>query len=445
MIVLRRRLVFWLIKAYIKKSKKILILSFMAGLLIFFAIIFGGKYIRAVLSFNRQPVVGLVGSYEQDKMPPAVVDKLSHGLTRVEENASVKTDLAESYVVEQGGKVYKFVLRDGIIFNDGSTLESDDIEYHFSDVKVERPDKKTIVFVLNDPYAPFLATVSRPVFKKGFSGIGEYNIRDIELNGSFVQNLTLSRKDNRFEKLKYIFYPTEDALKTAFALGEITEAHGVTDISFQDTSFDKFPGTSVKSKTNYKSLVTLFYNTADGTLSDRKIRLGLNYALPDDFDNGEDAHLPYPPVSVYYNKDIAPRQQDIERAKILMPEGSLELSIKTLKKYYKSAEQIAKAWEKIGVKVKIEEVDQVPDRFQIFLGDFNMPLDPDQYALWHSGQGSNITRFKNLRIDKLLEDGRKTTKVNERKKIYNDFQRFLLEEMPASFLYFPKEYAVIRR
>jgi peptide/nickel transport system substrate-binding protein len=57
---------------------------------------------------------------------------------------------------------------------------------------------------------------------------------------------------------------------------------------------------------------------------------------------------------------------------------------------------------------------------------------------------SSITRYKNLRIDKLLEDGRKTVNINERKKIYADFQRFLLDDMPASFLYFPYEYTVTR-
>lgn len=62
-----------------------------------------------------------------------------------------------------------------------------------------------------------------------------------------------------------------------------------------------------------------------------------------------------------------------------------------------------------------------------------MPKDPDQYILWHSDQVNNIVRYKNLRIDKLLEDGRSVTNINERKEIYSDFQKYLMDDLPASF------------
>lgn len=444
MVVLRRRLIFWLIKAYIKKSKKILLFSFLGGLLIFFALLFGARYLKVLLTFNRQPVVGIIGSYRRDDLPPIVVEKLSRGLTRVEKDGSFKNDLAESYTIGDGGKVYNFKLKQGLNFNDGSKFESKDLNFNYSDVSIEKKDASSITFKLRDPYAPFLATASRPIFKKGFVGTGSHNIRDIDLNGDFVQNLTLNRKGNRFETIKFVFYPTEDALKTAFALGEVTEAQGLTSVSFQDTTFDKYPNTQVKKQINPTSLVTLFYNTTDPALSDRKVRLGLNYALPHTFKYGQNAYLPYPPSSIYFNKEIDERRQDIDHAKVLMPDNRPKLTITTLKKYSVLAKEISKDWEKVGIKTKIEEVDTIPARFQIFLGDFNVPKDPDQYALWHSGQASNITRYKNLRIDKLLEDGRKTVNINERKKIYAAFQRFLLDDMPASFLYFPYEYTVTR-
>jgi peptide/nickel transport system substrate-binding protein len=444
MIVIRKRLIFWLIKAYLKKSKKILFFSFIAGLLIFFAIIFGERYLRAILTFERKPVIGMIGSYQRENLPDEVVGSLSRGLTKINHDLSIESDLAEKFEIEENGKVYKFTLKKNEKFNDGSELEAKSLTYQFTDVKIDRPNDDTIVFTLSDPYAPFLATVSKPVFKKGYVGVGDYNLRDIELNGSFVQELVLSKKSNRFETVKYVFYPTEEALKTAFALGEVTEARGITDISFKNISFDKYPRTNVTNKTSYNSLVTMFYNTNDSVLSDRKVRLGLGYAIPGNIPGGETAQSPYPPKSMYYSKTLTPRKQDLERARILIPEEGIKIKIKSLRKYKKTAELIAKEWEKIGVKSEIEEVDQVPDQFQVFLGDFNVPSDPDQYPLWHSDQASNITRFKNLRIDKLLEDGRKTTNINDRKKIYNDFQRFLLEEMPATFLYFPKEYTLKR-
>ena len=91
------------------------------------------------------------------------------------------------------------------------------------------------------------------------------------------------------------------------------------------------------------------------------------------------------------------------------------------------------------------ETYSVPVNYQIFLGYFNVPSDPDQYTLWHSDQPTNITNYKNLRIDQLLEDGRRTLDTQKRIKIYADFQKYLLDDQPASFLYFPYEYKIVRK
>ena len=124
-----------------------------------------------------------------------------------------------------------------------------------------------------------------------------------------------------------------------------------------------------------------------------------------------------------------------------------QLTIKILRKYKNTAGAIDVAWKQKGIETIIEEVSSVPDNFQIFLGAFKVPHDPDQYVLWHSSQIqiNNISRYKNVRIDKLLEDGRKTTNLDERKKIYADFQKYIQDDVPASFLYFPYEYEVVRK
>jgi peptide/nickel transport system substrate-binding protein len=122
----------------------------------------------------------------------------------------------------------------------------------------------------------------------------------------------------------------------------------------------------------------------------------------------------------------------------------LPLEIKTLPEYKNLANQIQDAWAKIGLKTKIIVVDGFPSDFQVFLGEFNVSKDPDQYTLWHSSQPNNITHYVNLRIDKLLEDGRQTVDTNERQKIYADFQKYLLDDPPATFLYFPYEFDIKR-
>ena len=63
-----------------------------------------------------------------------------------------------------------------------------------------------------------------------------------------------------------------------------------------------------------------------------------------------------------------------------------------------------------------------------------IPVDPDQYFLWHSDQSTNFTNYQNTRIDSLLEKGRQTIDQNKRKEVYQEFQQFMLEDPPAIFL-----------
>ena len=123
----------------------------------------------------------------------------------------------------------------------------------------------------------------------------------------------------------------------------------------------------------------------------------------------------------------------------------LKIELKTLQPYSSVAQKIAKSWKEIGIETDIVVVDGIPSRFQAFLGDLPILNDPDQYTLWHTGQPNNLTNYKNLRIDKLLEDGRRTYNINERKAIYSDFQKYLIDDMPAIFLFLPTSYKVERK
>lgn len=451
MIVFKRRLLFWLFKAYIKKWGKFIALSFLAGLAIFFLLLQFGNTLLRLVHFERRTIVGIAGAYNLDHLPMSVEEKLSRGLTHVTPDGLIVPDAAQSWQVRDNGKTYVFYLKNNIAFSDGKKFTSDLVNYDFANVTVERPNASTIVFKLKDEYSPFLTTVSRPIFQKGYIGIGEYKIRQVELNGNFIKSMQLVGVADKKKVETYKFYSTPEALKVAFALGEVSHAIGLGDDAFKNTSFSTYPQVTVSKVPNYRQLVTLFYNTTDPLLSDKRLRNALTYALPDSFAGGERAYLPYPPTSHYFNADLLPRSQDYSHSLLLMDAvvkanngKHLSVTIKTLERHKDHAKVIAEAWKKIGVTAKIEEVSKTPIDYQIFLGDFTLPHDPDQYTLWHSDQGNNITRFKNLRIDKLLEDGRTKTNVEERQKLYADFQKYLLDESPAAFLFFPYEYDITR-
>src|SRR5262249_22043656 len=89
----------------------------------------------------------------------------------------MKPWLAVSHSVSEDGLTWDFKLREGAKFHDGSEITADDVVYSFRRVlalgkapsgafkpvlkpdNVTAPDKHTVRFVLDKPYAPFLAAV----------------------------------------------------------------------------------------------------------------------------------------------------------------------------------------------------------------------------------------------------------------------------------------------
>lgn len=444
----RKRLIIWLLKAYIKKHGKTILSFFVAGIVAFSLIFLTKDFFLNRLPFVHRQTLGLAGSYDINTLPSDILLNVSKGLTAVDEKGNISPSLASSWKIENGGNKYTFKLKRDVFFSDGEKFTSKTVSYSFKDVVIQRPDDYTIIFNLRDNYSPFLVTVSAPIFKKGFIGLSDFKIKNIRLNGNFVESIRLFSNKDKYESVDYQFYPTQDSLKTAFVLGEVTEISGLSDIKFKNSTFASFKSVKVAKTINSGKLVTLFYNTADALLSDNKVRKALTYALPDNFSTGERNPSPFALSSwARSESQVAEIKQDYNHSELLLSEAGnpkLVLEIKTLPQYEDTAKTVSLAWSKLGIKTSIKVVDSIPPSFQIFLGDFNLSADPDEYPLWHSGQPNNITRYKNLRIDKLLEDGRKEVNAGERKKIYANFEKYLLDDSPASFLYLPYNFFVSR-
>jgi peptide/nickel transport system substrate-binding protein len=285
--------------------------------------------------------------------------------------------------------------------------------------------------------------------------VGDYRLGKINITSGFIQSLTLVSSHSDEATINYEFFPSEDAIRLAYLLGEVTEIDGISTSTTQSMNLHNFHNTQITKNPNYNQLVTLFFNNDDGTLSNKKLRLALMSATPTKFSEGQSAYLPYSPLSKYYNKNITPRTEDFAYAKSLLQPSTSSLSgqvkppsiltIQTFARYQSVAQSIAKAWKNLGINTQIQIVDGMPNQYQVFLGDFTIPQDPDEYTLWHSLGPDNITHYKNLRIDDLLESGRETVDENKRKSIYDDFQKYLLDDAPAVFLYYPDEYTIVRK
>lgn len=444
---IKRRYYSWLLKAYFKKMRRTIISSIILGILVCFAFIGLLNYYFRPLIFKTTKNIGYAGTYSVQTLPKSILDEVSYGLTTVNEKGEVKSATAESWTIKDE-KEYTFKIKKGLRFHNGKELTSETVNLNFEGVKSEIIDKYTIKYTLKNSYSPFLASVARPIFGKNLEGIGRFRVTDIDINGGYVRTITLSDSKSAAKK-KIYFYPTQRALKVAFMLGEVSQAFGLTSTTIDKTDLSKWKSVKTDSYINYDSLISIFYNSNDSVLNNKKIRQALNYSLPATLEVGERAFGPISPISIYFSQSPSYKISDLELSKTLLStlddQIKEEITLSTTEEFQKTAEEIAKIWKKLNIKVKIKIVSIIPTDFQAFMYSIKLPNDPDQYVLWHSDQINNITHYKNLRIDKLLEDGRSISDVEERKKIYADFQKYLTDDVPASFLYFPKEYVLSKK
>lgn len=445
----RRRYYIWLIKAYVKKMKRTILSSLILGILIFFAV-------AGVLNFYLRPLfekktetIGYWGAYTAETIPEKILFDVSYGLTRVDAGGNITSGAAEKWEIQDNGKIYIFHLKKGLRFQNKEELTAKNVPYEFEDVQRKVLNPYTIEFILKDPYSPFLSSVAKPMLIKNFSGLGEYRIRDVEFNAGFIKNILLQKMTDSGTKKSISFYPTQKALKVALMLGEVNEARELTSTDLGSTEVKSWKNLKTQSNIDYGTMVALFYNNNDEIFyNNKKFRQTLNYALPVTTRYGERAFSPIPPISIYFEKSPNYGIADIEIAKTLLASVKdpikKPLEISTFEEYKDAAHEVASAWEKIGIKSKITIVDAIPPNFQILLYRYKLPKDPDQYVLWHKAQKNNIAHYDSNRIDKLLEDGRSIVEIEKRKKIYADFQKYLTDDVPASFYYFPRTFTLTK-
>jgi peptide/nickel transport system substrate-binding protein len=441
--MLNLRYIFRLTGAFFSRFKALILICIGLGIAFFFLL----SFLLPVFTQVQAVRIGLTGRYTLSSLPTPIINLISDGLTKLDASGNVVPSLASSWETPDKGKTWIFTLKDNIFWQDGKKVVSSGINYQFSDLVITRPDEKTITFKLQTPYSAFPAVVSRPTFKSGLLGTGQYRVTNILVNGSVVEQLNMKKSDGG--TIIYKFYPTEDQTKIAFELGEVDQISSILDPSPLDSwQKVKFAQTS-----NTGEYVGVFFNTQDNILKDKNIRQALSYAIDKKALGSERAIGPISVDSWAYNPQVKPYDFDSAKAKTMINDyktsakvTNVTVNLSTTPVLLSKAEIIQKNWQDVGVTVNLQVISQVPSDYQSFLAIYDIPDDPDQYSMWHSTQtATNITHYQNPRIDKLLEDGRSEINIDARKKIYLDFQRFLVEDSPAAFLYYPTTFTISRK
>ncbi|MFI5294214.1 MAG: peptide-binding protein [Thermodesulfovibrionales bacterium] len=216
------------------------------------------------------------------------------------------------------------------------------------------------------------------------------------------------------------------------------------------------------------------FNLKHPFFKDKRIRQAIAYAIDKSeivdvvlFGLGSPATGPYVPNTWPYNPNVKEYKYDPEKAKQLLKEAGwepnsngvmekdgrpFEFTIRTnMGNTLRMNTATIIQWRlaKVGIKVKIEAIEwstfvnEFIDkrRFEVVILGWSIGLDPDQYDIWYSGKTKekefNFVGYKNPEVDALLEKGRRTYDIAERKKAYNLIQEILADELPYIFLYVP--------
>lgn len=427
-----------------RKYTRSLVLGFFVGLVL--SVAFWKAYpIIFVAWFHPAERIGMVGDFTPSNLPQSIQTLISGGLTTLAPDGSPQPALASHWEATNSGKTFIFTLRNDIVWHTGKPVTAHDVNYNIRGATLIPTGNDTLIAYLQYPYTPFPTLISKPIFLPGLKGFGPYEVTGITLQGDSVKSLQLYPDDlAAYHPKNYSFYQTEARAILAFKLGEVdrlVELSSIADLS-------KWGNVGIQKATKYNRIVTLFFNLRDPQLADKNIRQGLAYGVPDL--PYERAFSPLSKTSWAYSEKIEKYAYEPVLAKKLMGQTeiattSASLTISTFSQYLDVAQAIAASWSSLGIKTNVQVENDVPSNFQVLLSAQDVPPDPDQYLFWHSTQSrTNVTGYANVKIDKLLEDGRQELNQDKRRAIYSDFQRYLVDDAPAIFLYYPDSYTVTR-
>jgi len=413
-----------------------------------------------------------------------------NSLVRKNENSEIVPDLASRWEMPDP-RTYVFHLRHDVRFHDGSPLTSRDVQYTFRSLldgtvhtikaghpynlisSIEAPDPYTVVFKLQDVYAPFLWNLAVGIIGIIPEGSGKDFSRHLIGSGPFKliryiqdQEIVLERNDSYFGKragvstLRFRILPEQVVVALELRKGTLDIALNVLAPDMVEVlKYDPELEVAQAPGTNYQYIA---FNLSDPVFRDGRVRQAIAYGI----DRAQIIRYLWrgqaraavgllPPNNWAYNGDVRTYGYDPQRAKALLGEAGYENLTFTyrLNNDNDTARQMASIFQQqlreIGVTMVIQGnefatffADVIKGNFQVYslrwLGANN---DPDIFNyVFHSKSippaGANRGHYSNPRVDELIESARREIDIEKRKRAYHEIQRVVAEELPYVGLFY---------
>lgn len=455
----------------------------------------GGESVAGgTLTYGRTAAVNDLDLHTQITANNAfAIDKIFEPLVSFDEKGEIRPWLAEEYDVDDAGLVYTFVLREGLRFSDGTEVAPDDVVFSLERhlelggpleigapvESVEASGEREVTITLSEPYTPFLSELSNfsnGILPADFGGVSEEEFFqdpvgtgpfivdewDPEGDLSFVKNEHYWQKGKPYlDGLVYKFVADDNQLQQQLIAGQIDAIETVPAANAAD--IDGNSATVLHSGDGW-STEQVFFNTQNEFFADRHVRRAIAHALDREgiatattFGTAEVANALLPPTIQYSANDtVEPLDFDVDAAKSELAESEhpdgFEVTLLIASgnsQRAQIAQIIQESLVKIGIEVKIEQVDIATFRERFFAYDYDFMInsgqsdapDPNGFITFQADpegfSKSYWTHFTDERVTELMHEGRATPQGEEREAIYAEIQQILADEAPYIPLFFP--------
>jgi len=438
-----------------------------------------------------------------DQASSRVFELVLDGLVTKDEKGNFIPDLAESWEALDGGARWRFHLRPGVPFHDGTTFDAGDVVWTFETLldgtvvsskrgafaflqHVIAVDPSTVDFLLSEPYGALLSNLtsylgiipagSTPAaMNRAPIGTGAFRFV-----GKTADTVELAAFDGHYRGrprldrviLREVPEATVRVLELRKGSVQLVVNALPPDVVplFRDDPRFSVP-TSIGANYAYLGL-----NLTDPLLADHRVRRALVLALDREQlvrtlwrGLGVVTETLLPPGNWARNDDLPATPCDPAAAKRLLdeagfpdPDGDgprprLRLTYKTStdETALLQAQILQSMWRQIGVEVEIRSYefatfydDIKRGNFQLFSLTWTGIADPDIYMLvLHSQRmppaGSNRGRYSNARFDALVEQGARLADPAARRPLYLEAQSILAHDLPYLSLFTKVNVAVL--
>jgi peptide/nickel transport system substrate-binding protein len=399
-------------------------------------------------------------------------------LVRVDKTGTkLEPGLAESWTVSDDKLTYTFKMRDAK-FSDGSPITAADAAFTIKRIRDHKEslwgatysmvkdavatDAKTLVVTLNQPTAPFLATLAMP----GISILPEKAVSADEAafaerpvsSGAFImkewrrgEKVVLEKNPNFWEAgrvsldgVEWLSIPDDNTRVLKLQAGEIDCAIFLPFSRISELKKDTTLQVLLDPSTREDHLLI---NHERGALAKQEVREALDLAIDEQsivdtvtFGVGTVANSYVPAGTLYYYADNLRRPHDPEKAKALLKEAGAEgLTLQyNVEAGNEVDEQIAVLIQQqvaaAGITMNIQKIDASAGWNELVAGNYDVAvnywtndiIDPDQKTTFVLGHDSNLnymTRYKNDKVKELVEKARIEFDPAKREQMYIELQK----------------------